>query len=383
MHLFKKEEKNNYLFNYLDEVGNYKFDEIKFNVIDSLILSILSYFRFDFMMNKANKTLTLKEASDIFFLHEELVSYTANKPYKNTLLKYLAKTNRFKDLILFNYRHDLNPIIDRQFGAISILLDKKTVFISFRGTDLTLVGVKEDLNMSFQKIISSQISAENYFNLKMYRSFKSIYLGGHSKGGNLAIYSYINASTTLKKKTKLVFNFDGPGVFDIENESDLDKIVTIVPEMSIIGMILNKRENAIVIDSDAFGIEQHNPFTWTIKNKRFVLSTYISRTSQIFNESFKQYFLGLDKKSREDFITILWELVSSTNAKTILELKKDIPKQLLKIYDSYKLLDDNEKTLFKRHALYIVKLFIHSIRYFENYKEEVPLNDIKNLYELY
>ena len=136
MKLFKKEEKNSYLFTYLDEVGNYKFDEIKFNVIDSLILSILAYFRFDFMMNKANKTLTLKEASDIFFLHEELVSYTANKPYKNTLLKYLAKTNRFKDLILFNYRHDLNPIIDRQFGAISILLDKKTVFISFRGTDL-------------------------------------------------------------------------------------------------------------------------------------------------------------------------------------------------------------------------------------------------------
>ena len=334
-------------------------------------------------MNKANKTLTLKEASDIFFLHEELVSYTANKPYKNTLLKYLAKTNRFKDLILFNYRHDLNPIIDRQFGAISILLDKKTVFISFRGTDLTLVGVKEDLNMSFQKIISSQISAENYFNLKKYRSFKSIYLGGHSKGGNLAIYSYINAPITLKKKTKLVFNFDGPGVFDIENESDLNKIVTIVPEMSIIGMILNKRENAIVIDSDAFGIEQHNPFTWTIKNKRFVLSTYISRTSQIFNESVKQYFLGLDKKSREDFITILWELVSSTNAKTIPELKKDIPKQLLKVYDSYKLLDDNEKTLFKRHVLYIVKLFIHSIRYFENYKEEVPLNDIKNLYDLF
>ena len=124
-------------------------------------------------------------------------------------------------------------------------------------------------------------------------------------------------------------------------------------------------------------------FCFFIKNKRFVLSTYISRTSQIFNESVKQYFLGLDKKSREDFITILWELVSSTNAKTIPELKKDIPKQLLKVYDSYKLLDDNEKTLFKRHVLYIVKLFIHSIRYFENYKEEVPLNDIKNLYDLF
>ena len=388
MIIFKNENKKEYLLEYLDRVGNKSFSEYSFNIIDALILSILSYIRFDFMKEKENEILNLKNALEIYFLHPELVKLDEHNLKRRSLLKELINCSRFNNLTLFNYENDLDESLEQQFGAISIILNYESVFLSFRGTDITLTGIKEDMNMSYSDLIPSQIMAKNYISNKLYKKYKNIYIGGHSKGGNLAIYSALCAKKKIKDKIKYIFNFDGPGFNEeisknYENEIIFNKVVTLVPEMSLVGMILNKPENTIVVDSDAFGIDQHNPFSWKIdENNHFILATFISKTSKVFNNSVKDYFLRLSQKDREKFVSILWELLSATKIKTIVELKENMGSSLLNILIAYKRFDDEEKELLKKNFALISKILVSQIRHFNDDKNIQNLNRIENLYKI-
>ncbi|MBQ4347238.1 MAG: DUF2974 domain-containing protein, partial [Firmicutes bacterium] len=86
----------------------------------------------------------------------------------------------------------------------------------FRGTDHSLVGWKENFNMSYEDVVPSQRDAMYYLD-KMAQEYKgNIRLGGHSKGGNLAIYAAAHCRVKVRERIFAIYNNDGPGINEHE-----------------------------------------------------------------------------------------------------------------------------------------------------------------------
>ena len=185
---------------------------------------------------------------------------------------------------------------EKQFSAITIIMPDNTLYVSFRGTDNTIVGWKEDFNMSFKSHIASQISAKEYLNMiaELYPN-KKIRVGGHSKGGNIAVYSAIFATPQIRDRIINVYNNDGPGFCeDIletqEYQEMINKVHTYIPQSSIIGRLMNHKEKYTIIESTQKGIMQHDLYSWQILGKEFI----IGGTANTFDDVKMHYKAGAD-----------------------------------------------------------------------------------------
>ncbi len=367
-----------YLFSYLERVGNYDFNELNFNIIDALILANLSYYHFYFMLDKENYELTIKEATHIYFLYPELVKKADIETPRNRLLKVLVRTKRFKDLKIFNFEHEISKKSEKQFCALSVKINQNTIYVSFSGTDLSLIGWKEDFNLSYLDTIPSQISAKNYVNKLKLKGIKNLYLGGHSKGGNLALYASYFSYKRVKSKIVNVFNFDGPGLnIKVNDEITKNKIITIVPSMSIFGMVFNNPLDTYIISSSTKGLLQHDLFSWIIdKNNHFIFATYLSSTSKTLNIAISKYVKDLPKEERKEFINLCYLLIKGTKAEDIIEFRSNLVKTLIGLIKTYNKLNEIEKTTIKKCLRLIIKLVMEESK---NFKEEKESREVINI----
>lgn len=249
-----------------------EFEKVEFNEVDNLILSRISYFPFDNLINK-NEKITLKQAykrlketsNNLIFLQKEDIDF----------FPVLANSKRFGNIILSNYINKVEREKEKQFSAITINLPNKIMYIAYRGTDNTIIGWKEDFNMSFQDFIPSQINAVKYIEDVTKNNRKKLIVGGHSKGGNLAVYAATYCNKKIKDRILAVFNNDGPGFQEnITNSKEykeiISKIHTYLPQTSIIGRLLNHKEKCIIIKSTQKGIMQHDLYTWQVLGDEFI-----------------------------------------------------------------------------------------------------------------
>ena len=346
------------VMDYLEWRGDLTFDQSPFNDVDNVILSQLAYVNFRDVIPSVqmNKGITLKAAAQLFFdLHteEELMqdkSFIKDAP---KLLKKAAQTNRFRDVILSVYVDMVDETLEKQFGAFHIKLSPQCTYVAFRGTDDTLVGWKEDFNMSFISPVPSQEDAVKYLDDTCSYIRGKLYVGGHSKGGNLAIYSAIHCSKRVRKKIQCVYNNDGPG-FDremIESEEYrqmLPKIKTIVPEHSVVGMLLEHEEKYMIVKSSQTGIMQHDAMSWQVCGNRFETAKSVDRTSRMLNEALSNWINGLSRMQRSEFVETLFAIITSSGAVNLSDLSADrfnFAGSALKMYSS---LDRETKIMLRR-----------------------------------
>ena len=326
--------------NFLDYLqdNNKTFKESSFNNIDSLILAYLSYFHFP-------NTLTRLKDLDI--------SKTTKVEKNRELIKRVVTSNRYKDIESCFYVEDTNDLIEKQFSAVTFLLPNNTMYISFRGTDSTLTGWKEDFNMAFMLPVPAQKEALNYVEKVTKLIPRKFYIGGHSKGGNLAVYAGCNLSNNLSTRIIKIYSHDGPGFIKefltTSNYQNIkDKIEKIVPSSSIIGMLLYTNENYKIIKSSARGILEHDPFSWLINENNFIILKKLSDGTVFTNKVINDFLSSLSKKEREIFIDSLFTVLKSTNLTTLDEISKNfivkLPNILIAIY---KLDDVNKKYIIK------------------------------------
>ena len=326
--------------NFLDYLqdNNKTFKESSFNNIDSLILAYLSYFHFP-------NTLTRLKDLDI--------SKTTKVEKNREFIKRVVTSNRYKDIESCFYVEDTNDLIEKQFSAVTFLLPNNTMYISFRGTDSTLTGWKEDFNMAFMLPVPAQKEALNYVEKVTKLIPRKFYIGGHSKGGNLAVYAGCNLSNNLSTRIIKIYSHDGPGFIKefltTSNYQNIkDKIEKIVPSSSIIGMLLYTNENYKIIKSSARGILEHDPFSWLINENNFIILKKLSDGTVFTNKVINDFLSSLSKKEREIFIDSLFTVLKSTNLTTLDEISKNfivkLPNILIAIY---KLDDVNKKYIIK------------------------------------
>jgi len=336
-------------FEYLDWRGDLPLSESGFNSVDSLILSVLSYIPFDGIVSPEFRKdgITIAEAAEAF------ADSAASRPVVRNeqdvkLLSAMAASDRFGDMRLTGYANSVDLEKEKQFSAVTVLMGRGKAYVAFRGTDLTLVGWKEDFNMSFRCPVPSQEAATEYLERAAARLRGRLYVGGHSKGGNLAVYASVFATRKTRKRLLAVYNNDGPGfnssVLEKEEYVEMQgRIYAFVPQSSIIGMLLEHAEEYAIIHSDQSGLMQHDPYSWSVVGTDFVRMQAVTSQSVFIDQTVKEWVSGMSPEQRERFIDVLYSVIGATEARTLPELTKDWLKSAMALGKSFNDVDDQTK----------------------------------------
>lgn len=318
------------ILDYLAWRGDLSFYQDPFNSIDALILSCLSYVNFTGVVPaKGNGLITIEEASEKFFtIHspEELAQDKSFIRFAPDLLRAMAKTDRFKNSYLLNFVDDTDISRGIQFAAVEIDLPDETSFISFRGTDDTVVGWKEDFNLSFMTV-PSEMEAVRYLRRVTAGRQDKIRMGGHSKGGHLAIFAATTADPAIASRIVHVYSFDGPGFNHEAMESELfrnvqPRITKVIPETSIIGRLLENSTEPIVVKSSELGIMQHDPLSWQIEGKEFETCMSTDKISDTFDDTMTIWLGDMTFEDRKVFVDELFSVFEASGCEYLSTMSK-------------------------------------------------------------
>ena len=317
------------LFDYLHWRGDLPFSQNPPNNVDALIFSALAYIRFGGMVEEhPDLPVNLRDAAAFFFTLPDQEDRIRVKNDLN-LLKAAAKTRRFGEAQLSHYQDLLLPEQETQFAAVTFLLNDGSAFLAFRGTDYSLVGWKEDFNMSFWETVPSQCLALEYTRAVASKCLLPLRMCGHSKGGNIAIYAAIKAEEEIQKRILAVYNNDGPGfreqiMQDPSYKEMVPRLHTFVPQSSVIGMLLEHEEPYIIIKSKQLGLLQHEIYSWELDGPCFVPMEEISTNSHFLNLTIKNWMAELTQQERNEVVDTLYDFLTIGNvesAKQILHPK--------------------------------------------------------------
>jgi len=307
------------MLDYLAWRGDIEFTQLPVNPVDALIFSTLSYIKFeDIVPDNPNQSISLAEAAAGLFSLADPVNRTRVKKDLD-LLKAVAESARFDNIRMSFYRSVLIPEEDTQFAAVTIFLEDGSAYIAFRGTDNTLTGWKEDFNMSFQSSIPAQHLALAYVQEFTAAHPIPIWMGGHSKGGNLAVYAAAKCGQLLQKRIVGVYSQDGPGfseamMNDPGYRSILPKVRSYVPQSSVIGMLLEHEEPYTIIKSNQIGIMQHDPYSWQVLGADFLKVEELTADSRFLDRTFRNWLSQMTNEERSEFFDTVFELLESTGA---------------------------------------------------------------------
>lgn len=203
-----------------------------------------------------------------------------------------------------------------QFGALAVLLGNGTSFLAFRGTDSTLVGWKEDFNMSFMDTVPAQLAATEYVQRFVQAHPGPLILGGHSKGGNLAVFAAITSAPSIQDQILNIYSFDGPG-FSAQllstpaYECMMPRVHTFLPQSSIVGILLERKEAYTVVRSGKIGLLQHDPYSWQVVGGDFIRLEEITGASKFADKTLTQWLSNLTPQQREQVIDVVYDFVAS------------------------------------------------------------------------
>lgn len=329
--------------------GDLTLDQSGFNEIDNLILARFSYFPFDKIIRE-NEIATIKELSRRFS-NQDVTKLPILWKDDVELFPLMGNSKRFGGMLATKYINKIDAEQEKQFSAITVLMPDGTIYVSYRGTDNTIVGWKEDFNMSFKSHIASQISAKQYLEeiAKEYPSSKII-IGGHSKGGNIAVYAATFASKEVKDRIINVYNNDGPGFCEDvietpEYQEILSRVHTYIPQSSIIGRLMNHKEKYTIVESVQRGIMQHDLYSWQLLGKEFVTLKKLTNESEFIDKTIKDWLENVEPEKREQVIDAVFEILNTTEAQTMKELKANWFANAKTILGTYKNIDNDTKEM--------------------------------------
>ena len=304
------------IFDYLTWRGDLTFTQDPPNAVDALIFSTLTYVGYGETAERPPETAaSLCRCAEEFFALENPESRVRSKKDME-LLRCAAATARFGQCGLCLYRSVLLPEQETQFAAMTFLLDDGSMFLAYRGTDNSLVGWKEDFNMTFQQTIPAQRLAQEYIREAALAHTAPMRVAGHSKGGNLAVFAAARCSPTVRKRILTVYNNDGPGftkymIGDPGYNAIVPRIQTYIPQSSVIGMLLEHEEPFIVIRSKSVGIMQHDPYSWEVEGPHFLPVQEVTESSQFLDATIKNWFAGMTNRERNQLVEVLYGLLTT------------------------------------------------------------------------
>ena len=313
------------ILDYLKWRGDLSFAQDPPNRVDALIFSSLAYIQYGGRVEEQPHTpIPLAEAAEAYFAMADCQERVRVKNDLD-LLRAAAQSRRFGFSKIYLYRDVLIPEQETQFAAMTFLLDDGSAFLAFRGTDYSLVGWKEDFNMAFQQTVPAQRLAVQYTREVAAEYLAPLRLGGHSKGGNLAVFAAARSSPMVQQRILEVYNHDGPGFTDYLMGDPgylamVPRIKTCVPQSSVIGMLLEHEEPYTVIRSKTVGLLQHDPYSWEVMGRDFIPVQEITGDSQFVDATIKTWFSQMSNQERNQLVDAMFALLGTGGVDNALDI---------------------------------------------------------------
>lgn len=334
----------NDIIGYVEEYGKYTFDEREFTTEDALVLSELAYMKFDGIVGGMNEKPVALQDIDKLDNTDALFPANSNEKDFGAFYRAIVDSPRFGNMKLCCYINQIGA--EFQFSSVTYIFPGGITFVAFRGTDETMVGWQEDFSMALKHPVKGQLLSAQYVNEISDAISGNFYVGGHSKGGNLAMYAAMSACDEARDRIIGIYSFDGPG-FRPENikseayEEIEDRVVKVIPKSSPIGLVFNNSD-VTVVEARAIGAMQHNPFSWVIKDGRLV-ETKLTEQHMLTARAMNEWLLSLDDENLELFVSALCWTLDATNATTTTQVKGDVTKYLTTLYKAGIEVDEEQK----------------------------------------
>ena len=359
---FSPDDKN--VFGYLARSFE-TFAERPLTDVDSLVLACLSYYHYQ---GDAVRTREGARVRDLFCAeHLDEMAHGLWDPEGLVRLFALAAASpRFRDLRVSDYVDDFDEAAEKQFSACVLHLPGGDAYVSYRGTDNTLVGWKEDFNMAFETGVPSQYAAIDYLERVASGIEGRIFLGGHSKGGNLAVCAAARCPSEVAARIERVFSHDGPGFTEEALADELWKersglVSKTVPRSSVIGMLFERQEDYAVVDSATMGLTQHDPFSWVVEGEDFVRCDDLGRGASFVDKGLNEWIGRMTREEREGFVETLFSVLNAAGEDTFADLsgnwQASVPAMLRRLGE----LDPEERSHITRALSALVGAFMPNV----------------------
>ncbi|MBE6017143.1 MAG: DUF2974 domain-containing protein [Lachnospiraceae bacterium] len=335
------------LLDYIKWRGDLSFDKDPFNEADAMLLSEMAYFPWDCIPDEEFSREEPTLARMVPLLDWTKGTFTT-RPYQTELAELAANSIRYSQILVMDPVNEIDHGNAMQFSAVTFLYSKKQIFVSFRGTDSTIAGWKENMALAYEEHVPAQLKAVRYLKNAAAKHKGMIITGGHSKGGNLATYSAVFSNELLKKRIREIYSFDGPGFNEVLAENDkfrsmMPKIHTFVPQDSIIGILLVHKEGYSVIHSyEKGGAKQHLMDSWEVGPHGLILEKSLSKTGELGLASLDQWISGLSFSEKKEFVTIVFGLAEKNKIRSVDELF-DV-RNLVSVMNAYRKLDKKDRS---------------------------------------
>ena len=316
------------IMDYISWRGDLSFEQSQFNEVDNLILACFSYVNLDGISAVTKqKGIGLKKLTKEFMKLHTMKELEADKSFIRLapfMMMEMAKSVRFGKCVVRNYVNDIVTEAEQQFAAMEIVLEDGTSYVSFRGTDDTIIGWKEDFNLS-TGVVPAQKRAIEYLQKISEHTDGMLRVGGHSKGGNLAIYGSVMCKSAHEKILEIYSN-DGPGFSRefqelSEMKEMMPKIIRIIPEYSIIGMLLEHEKEPVIVASSSKGLLQHDGFSWEVQGPALVRRDSLNKTALRFIEILHKWIDGMDTEQKRLLIEDLFATLQASGYENLSEVQ--------------------------------------------------------------
>lgn len=350
------------IFDYLDQVAYDSIYDTPFNELDMLMLTEITYLPFDQIVSdqmSPDCTCRLFEAAEK--VPQDLSMLVTKNRLK--LLEKVASSTRFKNIKLMGYVNDIDPDVQKQFAAMIFKIKPDSYVLTFRGTDDSIIGWKEDFHMTYMDQVPAQKTAVNYLRKAMDALPGQFILTGHSKGGNLASYAASQIEPEYQERIQSIYSYDAPGlnhsvITSQGYQTISDKIKRYIPQGSIVGMMLETPKQAQIVKSTAIGgLAQHDTFTWQISGQTFVLLDNLNPESLQVDKTLKNWVDSVSDDELKDFFDLFFGLILDAGISSINDLTKlENFNKILAVFENANALTDQEREMLTRLAKLLVDM---------------------------
>lgn len=367
------------LFEYIKWRGDLTFEQVPFNKIDALIFSQLIYIDFSGIIDSSfSRKKTLADATNDFFNTIDLknrldMGFFINQKTPDFLLE-CAKSKRYENVLLSGFRQILDKEENKQFAAITFNIDKLSI-VTYRGTDDTLIGWRENFSLAYSDHLPSQQDALNYLSQASFFLNKNIIITGHSKGANLALNTGVKCNPKLTKRIQAVYNFDGPGFSqEFYNTSEYknlaSKIISFYPKYAIVGMLFKHPSTYNIVNSNRNGLMQHDILSWEVSATDFDYADDFAEHSYILKKSVKEWLESFSIEERKRFVNALFEVINASEFSTTAEIDRNKISSTTKMIAKYASLDKDIKKEVSKMLIELGKLIQSELSFFNIFSTE-------------
>ncbi len=342
------------ILDYLDWRGDLTFAQDSFNTVDALILAQLSYVPLDGIVPlDFDARISLKQAAEAFdpeHTDEKQRSFCYLEDQQ--LLAKLGQSRRFQDVLLTGYFSRTAPLDDLQFSAMTCILPDGSGYISFRGTDGSIAGWKEDFNISYMSETPGQQLAVEYVSRFCKATTGNVMLGGHSKGGNFAVYAAVFCDAAAKRRLLRVYDFDGPGFRDDIAASKaytemLPRIYCVIPQSSLVGQLLTGNTEHQIVKSSGTGVGQHLIYSWNVQGRELVFAQELSKFGVFINRTLNGWLSSMDAPARRSLTEAVFDVIQAPEKDTFYEMNRHKLRSIGAIVKAMRELDPEAQAVLK------------------------------------